>query len=170
METPPALQTIRSPCCHTRLIVLLIDWVAKYYNVHSLGPCLMSSYRILIPMIAIELFEQQGLLHYRYIRTKFILKQNLAKSRSSIIYRSVVKSFWNFEQSTAVILPCSVQNFKTIWQICNTLWSNEISRDLSLRCVSILQRTLGCSGTQQRKYHIVGRLFHEFGWHCTKYW
>ena len=32
--------------------------------------------------------------------------------RSSRISISVVESFWKFAQSTAVILPCSVQNFK----------------------------------------------------------
>ena len=36
------------------------------------------------------------------------------KSGLPIIYYSIVKSFWNFAQSTAVSLPCSAQNFKTI--------------------------------------------------------
>ena len=50
----------------------------------------------------------------KYIRPKPILNSNLAKSRSSITSMSFVQSFWNFAQSTAVSLPCSVQNFKTI--------------------------------------------------------
>ena len=49
---------------------------------------------------------------------------------------SVVQSFWNFEQRTAVSLSCDVQNFKITGQLRNTLWANETSRDLSLRYVS----------------------------------
>ena len=41
---------------------------------------------------------------------------NRAKSHSSITSIPVVKSFWNFAQSMAVTLPCSVQNLKMIWQ------------------------------------------------------
>ena len=62
------------------------------------------------------------------------LNSNLAKSRLPIMHRSVVKSFGNFSQSTAV--PCSVQNSQTIWQLEWMIWANEISRDLSLKCVS----------------------------------
>ena len=42
---------------------------------------------------------------------------------------SVVESFRNFTQSTAVILPCSVQNFKMIWQLRNKLLANEFTGD-----------------------------------------
>ena len=54
------------------------------------------------------------------IRPKRILNSNLAKSRSSITSVSIVQSFWYFAQGTAVILPCSVQNVKTIgfWHGC----------------------------------------------------
>ena len=38
--------------------------------------------------------------------------------------------------NTAVILPCSVQNFKTIGSLTRMLWGNEFSGDLSLRWVS----------------------------------
>ena len=41
-----------------------------------------------------------------------------------------------------MILPCYVQNFTTIWQLDNTLQANEISQDLSLRCVSDRNRIL----------------------------
>ena len=53
------------------------------------------------------------------------------KSRSSRTPISVVKSFWKFAENTAVILPCSVQNFKAISPAIipsNKLWS-KISRD-----------------------------------------
>ena len=50
--------------------------------------------------------------------------------------RFIVQSFWNFAQSTAVILSCSVQNFKTTEQLRNKLLANVISWDLGLRCVS----------------------------------
>ena len=70
------------------------------------------------------------------IRPKIILNSNLVKSRYSITPVYVIQSFWNFSQSTAVILLFSVQNFKTIVQLWNKLWANETSQDLSLRCVS----------------------------------
>ena len=35
-------------------------------------------------------------------------------------------------QSKAMIVPCTVQNFKTVWQLKEILWKSEISRDLSL--------------------------------------
>ena len=40
-------------------------------------------------------------------------------------HNSVIQSFLNFAQSMAVILPCSVQNFKVIWQLKWMLWANE---------------------------------------------
>ena len=46
-----------------------------------------------------------------------VLNPNLAKSRSPTICLSVIQSFWIFAQSTAMILPCSVQNLKTIGQL-----------------------------------------------------
>ena len=46
------------------------------------------------------------------------------------------QSFWNFVQNTAVILPCSGQHFKTIGQLKRKIWTNEISRDFSLRYLS----------------------------------
>ena len=57
--------------------------------------------------------------------------KNPVKSRLLIIYLSVIQSLWNFVQSTAVILSCSVQNFKTIGQLKRFLWTKEISRELS---------------------------------------
>ena len=79
------------------------------------------------------------------IHPKLIFNSNLAKSRSSITSVSVIQSIWNFAQSTAVILPCSVQYFKTIGLLTGMFRTNGISRDLSLRWVSggwpILQST-----------------------------
>ena len=57
---------------------------------------------------------------------------NLAKYRSSITSVSVVQSFWNFAYGTAVILSCAVQNFKATVALSTKLWTNEISRELSL--------------------------------------
>ena len=48
------------------------------------------------------------------------------KPRPPIASMSFVKSFWNFAQSKAVILPCSVQNFKTICQITSTENSSRV--------------------------------------------
>ena len=70
----------------------------------------------------------------------------------------VSQSFWKFAQSTAVSLPCSVQNFKKIWLLINKLWVNEISRDLDLRSVSdgypILHSTPGVLG---QAAHLIPR-------------
>ena len=62
---------------------------------------------------------------------QIILNSNVSKSRPSTTTVLVIKSFWNFVQSTAVILSCSVQNLKMIWQLSIKLRRNEISRDLS---------------------------------------
>ena len=66
------------------------------------------------------------------IRPKRILNSNLAKSRLPITYFAFVQSLWNFAQSTAVSLPCSVHNFETMGLPKSILWRNEISRDSSL--------------------------------------
>ena len=54
----------------------------------------------------------------------------------SITYFAVAQSFWNFTQGIALILPCSLQNFAMIGPLKQMLWTNAISRDLSLRWVS----------------------------------
>ena len=68
--------------------------------------------------------------------SKLILNSNLAKSHSSITSVSVVQSFGNFVQITAVLLSYSVQNFKTLGLLTPMIWTYDISRDLSLRWVS----------------------------------
>ena len=55
------------------------------------------------------------------------------KLHSSVTSISVAKPFWNFTQSSAVTLPCSVLNSKTIWQPRNYLSANELWRNLSVR-------------------------------------
>ena len=70
------------------------------------------------------------------IHPKFFLNSNLAKPLSFITSFSIGHSFWKFAQSTAVSLPCSMQNFRTIGQPKNKLWANEISLYLSLRWIS----------------------------------
>ena len=69
------------------------------------------------------------------------------------------RSLWNFAQSTAVSLPCSVQNFKLIGQLQRKLWTNEFSRDLSLRWVSdgypILHSTPGFKTNYPTRYQSV---------------
>ena len=53
------------------------------------------------------------------------------KPLSSITSVSAAQLFWNFAQSTAVSLPGSVQNYKTIWDLRDKSQANEILRDLS---------------------------------------
>ena len=55
---------------------------------------------------------------------------------SSIVPFLVGESFCKFAQSTAVIQPCSVQNFRRIRRLKLIVWSNETLRDFSLRWVS----------------------------------
>ena len=69
------------------------------------------------------------------IHPKLILNSNLVKACLPIIYLSVIQLFWNFAQSTAVILLCSVQIFKMIGQMKLMLWMAEFSQELSLWCV-----------------------------------
>ena len=110
-------------------------------------------------------YWNQGCCAIWDIRPKLILNSNLIKSHSSITTVAVIESFWNFAQSTAVILPCSAQNFKRIGLFKQMLWTNEISQHLSLRWVlddyPILHKALGyyCG-----KFHsgnkTVGRSFY----------
>ena len=66
----------------------------------------------------------------------------ISRTLLSIMYFAFAQSSWDFAQSTAVTLPSSIQNFKTIgWLEC-MLWTNAISRDLSLRLVSERYPTL----------------------------
>ena len=86
-----------------------------------------------------EGLEGFGILINEWDRVGYPSKtNNKLKSREilPITYCSLIKSFRNFRQSTAVSLSCSVQNFKTIWPMKWMFCANEISRDLSLRCLS----------------------------------
>ena len=68
-----------------------------------------------------------------------LLQQRITVWNASSILIShcaVVKPFWNFVQSTAVSLPCSVQIVKAIRRLKFVLCTEEISRGLGLRCVS----------------------------------
>ena len=67
-------------------------------------------------VVICRLNHKQGVVITEDIRPKSISNSNFLKSRYSITYFSVGKSFWNFAHSTAVSLLCSVQIFKTIWQ------------------------------------------------------
>ena len=63
---------------------------------------------------------------------KIILNSTPAKARLIIIHGPVTQSFWSYTQSTAVLLlllPCSVQNIKTIqrWLNLRYIW---VSRDI----------------------------------------
>ena len=70
------------------------------------------------------------------IHPKRTLNKNLTKSRFPITYFPITNSFWDFAQNTAVSLPCTVPNFKTMERIKQMLLSNQFSWDLSLSCIS----------------------------------
>ena len=73
------------------------------------------------------IFHTQGISQYRiYIRNSFKLKSRETSFAYNIHFsRPVVMKF---SQTTAILLPCSVQNFKTIVWMKNTYWANEISQ------------------------------------------
>ena len=89
--------------------------------------------------------------------SELISNSNLEKSHSSITPVSVVQSFWNFGHSTAMILPCSVQNAKTTGRLRNKWWTNKFSRDLvwSFGRISYI--------TQQRhlSHHLLNPIFQK---------
>ena len=64
-----------------------------------------------------------------------ILNSDITKSRLPKTHFAVAQSFWNVVQSTIVILPWPMQDFKTIAYF-SMLWENVILRDMSLRSVS----------------------------------
>ena len=67
--------------------------------------------------------------------SKTHLKPKSRKISFLITYFSLTQWFWNFAQSTAVTLLCSVQNFKTIETLKWMLWTNEILLNLRWSCV-----------------------------------
>ena len=90
-------------------------------------------------VIKLQAALQRGhrkLWQHRLLSKTQKLTSNLPKSHLPVSYFQVARLFLNFAQSTAVILPCSVQNFKMIRQMKWMLWMTEISRDLSLRWVT----------------------------------
>ena len=107
--------------------------------------------------------------------SKCILNSNLAKIRLPITGFAVAQSFWNYAQSTTVILPCSVQNFKMIGQLKRMLWMDEILRDLSFktsfRRIIFIAQPPRCAGcwmirsrlTPVRRTYVVWRLYADRG-------
>ena len=94
---------------------------------------------------------------------------NFVKSHLPIIFVIVIKSFWNLVLITAVLLPCSVQNFKTIRQLIWMLWGggeDDIWRDLSLRCVSdgypVFQHCPMMTSWNGNIFRVTGHLCGEF--------
>ena len=87
----------------------------------------------------------------RLLHPKFVSSAILAEPCSSITYGSLALSFWNFAQSTAVSLPCSVQNFKMFEPLKWILWMNEIFWDLmgiqGLSSIATTQRLDGAGNS-----------------------
>ena len=76
-----------------------------------------------------------------FIHTKCIFNSNFVKSHLHIINCLFVISFCKFVQSTAVILPYSVQIFKMIAQLKWMFRTNGVSQDLSVFLMDILNST-----------------------------
>ena len=79
--------------------------------------------------------------------TALILNANLAKSRLPFTCFLVVRLFCYFVQSTTVSSPCSVQNFKTIWQLKLVLWTRWIDLTHSGRVTHICVGNLTIIGS-----------------------
>ena len=83
------------------------------------------------------------------IRPKSIFNTNLSKSRLRTAYFAATHSFYNSAQSTALLLSCSVKHSKTIGQLKQIIWTDEVLRDFSLRWFSdgysILHSTIDLS-------------------------
>ena len=78
-----------------------------------------------------------GLLRYRISNPETHLKhKSWINCRLPKTYSSGSQSFCEFPHSMVLILPCSVQNFKTIAQQKKMLWALDVSQYLSLRWVS----------------------------------
>ena len=88
-------------------------WPKRWPNLHCCLGCIWSKPLDIPPTI------MPGVLYLKQtpcgcaiqdIDPKLLLKPNLVKSRLPITYSPMIQSLWNFAQSMAVILPCSVQN------------------------------------------------------------
>ena len=90
-------------------------------------------------------------------RPSEIFNPNLVKSPLLITYHSFTQSLWNCSQSTIMILSCSVQNFETIGELEQMLWTSEFWWDLSLRSVSVSLNVCsqGNSGTHITIYPML---------------
>ena len=95
----------------------------------------------------------QEAVQYRTIRPKLIINSSIAKSRSLIT--SVSKFSWNFRGEKALSLPCPMQNSKTIEQLEQMLWTNDILRDSRLRWVPDGNPMLHCAWQVLEGYAIV---------------
>ena len=65
----------------------------------------------------------------------FLQNPSWTQMSSNLIhwYFPVVKSFWNFAPSMAVMMPCCVQTFKVIGQLRQKLSANKVSQYFSSR-------------------------------------
>ena len=89
------------------------------------------------------------------IHPKSILNRNFPKSYQSITTPLVDESFWNFAQSTAVILLCSVQNFRRIHQLKFLLWTYRILQDFCLRSFQMRPAVLLWAFSIRRSDHYL---------------
>ena len=111
-----------------RHCIVLVQLSLCFFKFQSLHLYFME--RVIVAMI-------QGCCAILDICPELTSNLNLAKYRSLITFVSVNQSFWNFVQSTAMIMPCNVQNFKVIESFKGILRKSELSWDLSLRWVSV---------------------------------
>ena len=110
---PFCLSLSAEKACTSHLGSPLVDWVGHCMLTHKDPGCCIIGYP-----------------------SKLIANSNLVETRFPLTYFSVGKPFWNFAQSMAVILSCSVQNFKTICQLNWMLCTNENLQDVSFGGIS----------------------------------
>ena len=93
--------------------------------------------------------------------SKLTFNSNLAKTGLSLTSISYAQLFWNFSESTAVSLPCSVQNFKTVVQLWNKSPTNKILWEISFGGM-----VLYCNNPQitYNQYNDKGLIYKWYHW------
>ena len=99
--------------------------------------CLITNLHVRIKLNDVLSIDAWQAVSMKIIFPKIIINSNLMKTCVLVTSNTVIQSFWNFAQSMAISLPCSVQNLKMIGQPIKALWANEILLDLSLKRTSL---------------------------------
>ena len=96
---------------------------------HIIMHCMRCSKYIFILDLTPEALCNMGYPSESYLELK---SREISFANKLFCRYQVVSKILHRAQSTAMTVPCSLQNFKTIWQLKEILWKREISWYLSL--------------------------------------